>query len=57
MTHRRVDELEPGDRTLDYGTVAHREGRKVWFDDRIVTFPSPSDEVGVEETAEGRLRR
>jgi hypothetical protein len=44
---KRVDELVHGD-TTEYGVVTHREGRKVWFEDRVVTFNSVEDEVRVE---------
>lgn len=43
-----VANLEHGDRTLEYGRVTHREGRKVWFDGRIVTFTSLDDTILVE---------
>ena len=46
-SRKRVGELQHGDETSDYGVVDHREGRKVWFKDRIVTFPSEQDEVVV----------
>ena len=54
VVRRRIDELEPGDATIDYGPVAHREGRKVWFADRIVTFPSPADEIEVRAMSQSR---
>lgn len=44
---KRVNDLTNGDKTLDYGVVAYREGRKVWFDKTIVTFPSLDDRVAV----------
>lgn len=44
---KRVADLEAGDETLQYGVVTHREGRKVWFERRIVTFPSETDTVAV----------
>jgi hypothetical protein len=52
VVRRRVADLEHGDHTLDYGTVTHREGRKVWFEQRIVTFPSEDDEVLVQQRDE-----
>lgn len=42
-----VAELQHGDETLEFGVVTHREGRKVWFEKRIVTFPSDEDRVTV----------
>lgn len=45
---KRVTDLVHGDVTLDYGRVIHREGRKVWFEDRVVTFNSAADELRVE---------
>ncbi len=45
----RVVDLQHGDETVKYGRVTHREGRKVWFEDRIVMFPSPDDEVQLAE--------
>ena len=48
----RVADLQHGDDTLDYGQVTHREGRKVWFERRIVTFTSEDDEVLVARTAD-----
>jgi hypothetical protein len=42
-----VGELTNGDETLDYGVVEYREGRKVWFEKTIVTFPSEQDLVTV----------
>ena len=45
---KRVNELVHGDVALDYGTVTHREGRKVWFEERVVTFGSAEEEVRVE---------
>lgn len=49
---KRVADLEHGEDTAEYGTVTHREGRKVWFDSRIITFPSEDELVTVypEET-------
>ena len=47
---RRVGDLEHGDETYEYGPVTHREGRKVWFEDRIVTFTSLDDVVVVRST-------
>ena len=44
---KRVDELVHGDVTADYGRVTHREGRKVWFDNRVVTFNSTDDRLTV----------
>lgn len=46
-TPTRVAELQHGDETVEFGVVTHREGRKVWFEDRIVTFPSDDDRVTV----------
>jgi hypothetical protein len=45
---KQVTDLVHGDVTLEYGTVTHREGRKVWFEDRVVTFNSFDDELQVE---------
>ncbi|MDQ2728729.1 MAG: hypothetical protein M3Y91_12915 [Actinomycetota bacterium] len=46
--HRKtVGALTNGDETLDYGVVEYREGRKVWFQRTIVTFPSEEDLVTV----------
>lgn len=42
-----VGQLTNGDETLDYGVVEYREGRKVWFQGTIVTFPSEEDLVTV----------
>jgi hypothetical protein len=44
---KAVGQLAHGDETLDYGVVAYREGRKVWFEKTIVTFPSEQDLVTV----------
>lgn len=44
---KKVADLEHGDETLEYGTVTHREGRKVWFERRIVTFTTLDEEVRV----------
>lgn len=44
---RRIGDLVHGDETPEWGTVSHREGRKVWFSDRIVTFASLDEEVEV----------
>lgn len=43
-----ISELVHGDRTADYGVVTHREGRKVWFEDRVVTFSDDDEAVRVE---------
>ncbi|MGI8751377.1 MAG: hypothetical protein ACR2MN_03530 [Acidimicrobiales bacterium] len=52
--HRKaVGQLTNGDETLDYGLVEYREGRKVWFQTTIVTFPSEEDQVTV--TAESAI--
>lgn len=48
-----VGQLTNGDETLDYGVVEYREGRKVWFQRTIVTFPSEEDLVTV--TAESAV--
>ncbi len=48
MVSKRVTELVHGDVAIDYGTVTHREGRKVWFEDRVVTFGSADEELRVE---------
>ena len=45
VVRRRIADLEHGDDTLEYGPVTHREGRKVWFEQRIITFTSLDDEV------------
>jgi hypothetical protein len=45
---KRVTDLVHGDVTPEFGVVTHREGRKVWFDQRVVTFNSPDDEIRVE---------
>ncbi len=50
IVRKHVSDLVHGDVTLDYGTVTHREGRKVWFDQRVVTFTSDEDEVVVERS-------
>jgi hypothetical protein len=42
---KRVEDLVHGDVTVDYGTVTHREGRKVWFEKRVVTFNSSDEEL------------
>lgn len=47
VQRKQVGELSNGDETVDYGVVEYREGRKVWFEHTIVTFPSTSDEVEV----------
>lgn len=44
---KRVAELASGDETFDYGLVTHREGRKVWFEHTIVTFPTEDLTVAV----------
>jgi hypothetical protein len=44
---KRIDELVHGDVTRDFGTVTHREGRKVWFEDRVVTFNAPDELIVV----------
>ncbi|MDQ2725052.1 MAG: hypothetical protein M3Y36_06105 [Actinomycetota bacterium] len=44
---KAVGQLTNGDETLDYGVVEYREGRKVWFQKTIVTFPSEQDLVTV----------
>ena len=49
---KNVGDLSNGDETLDYGVVEYREGRKVWFEKTIVTFPSESDEVDVTPESE-----
>lgn len=45
--NKKVADLEHGDQTLEYGVVTHREGRKVWFEQRIVTFATLEEEVRV----------
>ena len=50
---KAVGQLTNGDETLDYGVVEYREGRKVWFQRTIVTFPSEQDLVTV--TAESAV--
>lgn len=45
LEHCRIADLEHGDDTVEYGPVTHREGRKVWFDQRIVTFTSLEDTI------------
>ncbi|MCU4186006.1 hypothetical protein K6U06_16675 [Acidiferrimicrobium sp. IK] len=52
VVRRRVADLQHGDDTLDYGPVTHREGRKVWFEQRIVTFTSEEDEVLVQASGD-----
>jgi hypothetical protein len=42
---KRVKDLVHGDVTADYGAVTHREGRKVWFENRVVTFSSVEEEL------------
>ncbi len=51
VVRRRIADLQHGDDTIDYGLVTHREGRKVWFEGRIVTFTSEDDEVFVEQAS------
>lgn len=48
VVSKRVSELVHGDVAVDYGTVTHREGRKVWFEDRVVTFGSADEELRIE---------
>ncbi len=48
---KRVTELVHGDATLEYGVVTHREGRKVWFENRVVTFNSVDDELQVDTSS------
>jgi hypothetical protein len=45
-----VADLVHGDLTVDYGLVTHREGRKVWFEHRVVTFSSTEEEVALEHS-------
>lgn len=52
VVRRRVADLQHGDDTLDYGPVTHREGRKVWFERRIVTFTSEDDEVLISQSGD-----
>ncbi len=47
VERKRVADLEHGEETAEYGMVSHREGRKVWFDSRIVTFTSDDDIIVV----------
>lgn len=51
---KRVSELVHGDVTAEFGVVTHREGRKVWFESRVVTFNTVDDEVRVLADADGR---
>ncbi len=44
---KSVGQLVNGDETVDYGVVEYREGRKVWFQNTIVTFPSEEDLVSL----------
>jgi len=44
---KKVADLIHGDETIEFGKVTHREGRKVWFERRIVTFPSDREEIEV----------
>jgi hypothetical protein len=50
MQQKRISELVHGDVTRDFGTVTHREGRKVWFEDRVVTFNSSDEEIVVDHS-------
>jgi hypothetical protein len=50
VQHKRISELVHGDVTRDFGTVTHREGRKVWFEDRVVTFNSADEEILVDRS-------
>ncbi len=45
VVRKRVSDLIHGDVTVDYGTVSHREDRKVWFESRVVTFTSADEEL------------
>jgi hypothetical protein len=47
VQRKRVNDLVHGDITVEYGTVTHREGRKVWFETRVVTFTSSDEELAV----------
>jgi len=47
VARKRVSDLVHGDLTAEFGVVTHREGRKVWFETRVVTFNSVEDEVSV----------
>jgi hypothetical protein len=49
---KKVRELQHGDESIEYGPVVHREGRKVWFESRIVTFPSDDDDIPVSRLSE-----
>jgi hypothetical protein len=48
--YKPIRELVHGDVTSEFGQVTHREGRKVWFDDRVVTFNSDEDEIRVDHS-------
>lgn len=48
VVRKRVTDLVHGDVTLEFGRVTHREGRKVWFESRVVTFNSVDDELRVD---------
>jgi adenylosuccinate synthase len=43
--YKRIRDLVHGDVTREFGTVTHREDRKVWFDNRVVTFNSADEEI------------
>jgi len=52
VQRRRIVDLVHGDETVEYGPVGHREGRKVWFEQTVVTFTSLDDEVIVARTGD-----
>jgi len=56
VVRKRVDELVHGDVTADYGAVTHREGRKVWFENRVVTFNSVDEQLRVVVEADRSTR-
>lgn len=48
--YKRVRDLVHGDVTREFGEVTHREGRKVWFDNRVVTFNSEDEELTLDSS-------
>ncbi len=51
---KRVADLVHGDVTVEHGEVVHREGRKVWFENQVVTFGSVDDELHIAVAAYDR---
>jgi adenylosuccinate synthase len=50
VKYKRVSDLVHGDVSSEYGAVTHREGRKVWFDNRVVTFNSAEEEIAIDHS-------